>query len=162
LNIHKDPFSFFGVDDNFMEVPLHLKLQDMFLDYNSISEEKIEKSFKDDERLNFFISDPTVVSLFPKTLIISSANEPFREECKQLAEFLSRNKVDVKIENLVYYCSGFLQTPSLFDTNYDKSLEYALNFILKLFKPAFPIVSKAEDLKTLRATHIASSIHKSH
>lgn len=143
LNIHTDPLTFFGIDDNFMEVPLHLKLQDIFLDHNSIDDEKLGKnSFKDDERLNFFLSDPNIVSQFPKTLIISSANEPFREECKMLAEFLIINKVEVKIENLVYYFNGFLQIQSLYDTNYDKSLEYALNFIIESFKPNIPIEVK--------------------
>jgi hypothetical protein len=135
LNFHKDPFSFFGLDENMLEIPLHLKLQDMFLDFSHINEEQSDKSFKTDDRLNFFLSDTLLVSNFPKTFIISSANEPFREDCTLLAEFLRENKVEVKIDHLVYFFNGFLQIPSLFDCNSDKSLDLALNYILEFFKP---------------------------
>lgn len=78
----KDPFSILGIDDSHIEIPLDLKIQEMFLDCD------IEQEKNLDDRLNFFLSDPNTVSMFPKSLIVSSSNDPIRENSIKLFEFL--------------------------------------------------------------------------
>lgn len=118
-----------GFDDNSLEVPLQVKLQEILL------ESKDRSSINNDDRLNFFLSDRKIVSLFPKTMIISSANDPIKEDCFKLAEFLKSNNVNVYLKELVYYCNGFLQIPSLFDSHSQTTLEYTLKYISEFFKP---------------------------
>lgn len=57
----------------------------MFLDFNK--EEENGKPYKDDDRLNFFLTDNKIVSKFPSSFILSPTNEPVQEDCLKLAEF---------------------------------------------------------------------------
>jgi hypothetical protein len=78
-----DPFSVLGIDENIHdelhEMPFYCKLSEFF--------NKDEVS-RNDDRLNFFFTDTKLVRNFPVSFIISSGNEPIREECAKLVEFL--------------------------------------------------------------------------
>lgn len=66
-------------EDN-SEISLQIKLQELLL-------ENKDEYLKSDDRLNFFLSDDTVVSSFPPILLISSANDPIRHDCVKLHNF---------------------------------------------------------------------------
>jgi acetyl esterase/lipase len=78
-----DPFSILGCDENihdeFMEMPFYCKLAEFF---------NKDDVCPLDDRLNCFLTDPNLISNFPPFLIVSSGNEPIRQECEKLAEFL--------------------------------------------------------------------------
>jgi hypothetical protein len=84
LNFLKDPLLLLSSseEDFIHEVPQTVKMEELFLDF-----EKGELiSFNEDHRLNFFLTDPSLVKKFPRSIIISSENEPIREHCIRLTD----------------------------------------------------------------------------
>ncbi len=90
------------------------------------------ETVRDEERLNLFLTDPKVLSKFPKTLIISSGNEFLLDDCCKLAAFLKGNQVQVEKRHLIYYSKGEFEFPSFFDSDFNISIDYSLYFIQKL------------------------------
>jgi hypothetical protein len=76
----KDPFVFLEAE----EMSVYTKIQEQFLDF----EKKEISEYREEDRLNFFLTDSNIVKQFPKICLLSAANEPIRENCFNFYEFL--------------------------------------------------------------------------
>lgn len=100
---------------------------------------KIQEEFllgnenKNDNRINFLLSEGKIIEKFPNTMIIAPCNEPIMEDCVELKEFFLNNKVKVDFKQLLYYCNGLFKIPTLFDWQIEKTLEHCLNYIMNCF-----------------------------
>jgi len=119
-----------GCRDNFLDPQLMANIQRVILDLekNSISD------YKNDDNLNFFLTDPKVISKFPRTLLICGSFDPLKDECYLLADFLLQNKVDVKFNEYLFYCHGFINLANMVDPYYKKGEEDIKNYILESFR----------------------------
>jgi len=114
-------------EDNF-DTPVMAKISEIFLDGCS-HDQHIHN-----DRLNFLLTEPAIVTQFPPCLILSASNEPIRENCVNFTEYLINSKVNVTFKQMLHYCSGCFQVPSLFDCQYDKVIDYTLDYIVNIFK----------------------------
>ncbi len=84
-----------------------------------------------DHRLNFFLSDSSILSYFPNCKIISPCNSPGKENSDKLYEYLKNNGVKVELQNCIYYSKNCLQFPSLYDNGSKNAVDYSLGYLIK-------------------------------
>jgi len=119
-----------GCRDNFIDPELMANIQRVFLDLdnNNIND------YKNDDNLNLYLTDPKIIAKFPQTLVICASFDPLRDECYLLADFLLQNKVNVKLNEYLFFCHGFINLSNLIDPYYKKGEEDIKDYIKQIFE----------------------------
>lgn len=118
------------LEDTLIDNSILSKIQTTLLDLESVDD---FKKYENDDRLNFYLTDSKIVEKFPTTLILASTNDPVRDECYKLADFMHTRKVNVRLKEFLYYCHGFLNLGSIFDSYYLKGINEGMKFIKNIF-----------------------------
>lgn len=70
--------------ENIKNEIINLKFNDLLIDSNNCS-----INDKDNDRLNFLLTDEKYLKIFPKVFMITPENEPIKQNCRNLIQFLS-------------------------------------------------------------------------
>jgi hormone-sensitive lipase len=125
------PSNFLALTDYVIDSPFLSHLIQITLDINSYY--KREYNFCDNH--NFFLTEDAVVGNYPPTYIMVGSNDPIRDECYRLADFLLSKKVVVELKEYLYFPHGFMNITTLVDKYYYEGVENLKEYVNKIFKP---------------------------
>jgi len=103
------PSLLMACEDNFIQFPIVGHLQKSVMDLDKYNIDHYEKN----DDLNFYLTDIQIIKDFPKTSIIIASNDPLRDDCYRLADFLIQNSVDVQIKEFLFHPHGFINLSSM-------------------------------------------------
>ena len=93
------PSNLLALTDPVIDTPFLSQLMNITLDIDSYYKRRLSLS----DNHNFFLTKEDIVKRFPKTYIFVGSNDPIRDECYSLVDFLLMNKVQVELKEYLYF-----------------------------------------------------------
>lgn len=81
--LHEDEVDLYLSLENIKNEIINLKFNDLIVDCNNFSNNE-----KENDRLNFLLSESKLLKNFPRVFMISPQNEPIKQNCLNLYDFL--------------------------------------------------------------------------
>lgn len=88
---------------------------------------------KNNEIFSFYMTPDEIVKKFPNVSLIVASNDPLRDDCIKLADFMLCRNVSVDLKEFLYFPHGFMNLTSVVDKYYNAGLEHFINCVKKGF-----------------------------